>query len=355
MKIGAEFFFDQIAIALHSKVPFTAYNKPDSDEIKAFYQKNAELKRTKDYSESGFVFVPFNNKKASILFPFKESVIYTTNFADVHNINTITNNKPESRSVKARTTHINLVKRGIDFLRESDVKKVVLSRKEILTFSHFNILEIFKKLLISYRNAMVYVWFHPKVGLWLGATPETLLKVADGQFETMALAGTQIYKGSLNVVWEKKEKQEQQYVTDFIIKRIAKNSVKTDISKPKTVRAGNVLHLCTSIKGQLTHKLTLKKLLKLLHPTPAVCGLPKKASKSFILKNEAYDREFYTGFFGELNLKGSSNLFVNLRCMQVIKNQVSIYVGGGITIDSIPEKEWEETEVKSEVLLKVLA
>ena len=91
-----------------------------------------------------------------------------------------------------------------------------------------------------------------------------------------------------------------------------------------------------------------------VHPTPAVCGLPKNEAKVFILENEGYDREFYTGFFGELNLKGSSNLFVNLRCMQVLKNQLALYIGGGITIDSIPEKEWEETIAKSEVMLKVL-
>ena len=74
----------------------------------------------------------------------------------------------------------------------------------------------------------------------------------------------------------------------------------------------------------------------------------------FILENEQYDREFYTGFLGELNIKRQSNLYVNLRCMQVLGNEISVYVGGGITVDNIPEKEWKETEAKSEVMLKAL-
>lgn len=112
-----------------------------------------------------------------------------------------------------------------------------------------------------------------------------------------------------------------------------------------------------------------------MHPTPAVCGLPKDISKAFILKNENYNREFYTGFLGELNIKerksrnvnrhniendayasvkNVSNLYVNLRCMQLVNNHAIVYIGGGITKDSIPEKEWEETVSKSQVIKSIL-
>ena len=75
----------------------------------------------------------------------------------------------------------------------------------------------------------------------------------------------------------------------------------------------------------------------------------------FIVKNEGYDREFYTGFLGELNVDGQTNLFVNLRCMKVENNLVHIFVGGGITIDSNVEDEWQETVEKSKVVKKALA
>ena len=354
MKIAAESFFDRITEALDKKLPFTAYNQPESDEIKGFFQKNDDLYYTKNYSESGFVFAPFDNAKQSILFPLSKSEICTTTLSDISKDESNSNFRLNSNSTNEKSNFVSLVQKGVQFLKTTGVKKVVLSRKEIINTSHFNTKETFKKLLMNYRNAIVYVWFHPKIGLWLGATPETLLKVKDDAFTTMALAGTQLYHGSLEVDWQHKEKQEQQFVTDFIINNLSNSLVITGVSEPHTVRAGNLLHLCTIIKGKLSRQFSLYQLIGLLHPTPAVCGLPKHSAKVFILENESYDREYYTGFLGELNIESESNLYVNLRCMQVLSNEISVYVGGGITVDSIPEKEWKETEAKSEVMLKAL-
>ena len=354
MEITTESFFHRITEALGRKLPFTAYSRPESNEIKGFFQNNDDLYFTKNYSESGFVFAPFDDTKPTILFPLSNSEICTTTFSGPSIENSVSNFTLISKSNIEKSTHVGLVQKGVEFLKTTGVKKVVLSRKEFINTSHFNVLETFKKLLFNYRSAMVYVWFHPNIGLWLGATPETLLKVKDNMFTTMALAGTQLYQGNLEVAWQHKEKQEQQFVTDFIINNLSNTSVITEVSEPHTVRAGNLVHLCTIIKGKLSQQLSLYQLISLLHPTPAVCGLPKKEAKEFILENEYYDREFYTGFFGELNLMGSSNLFVNIRCMQALKNQIALYIGEGITIDSIPEKEWEESIAKSKVMLKVL-
>ncbi|HLV50467.1 MAG TPA: chorismate-binding protein, partial [Flavobacterium sp.] len=90
----------------------------------------------------------------------------------------------------------------------------------------------------------------------------------------------------------------------------------------------------------------VKNLIQNLHPTPAVCGLPKKEAFDFIWENEGYNREFYTGFIG-IEKENMKDYFVNLRCAQIFQNQIQIYVGGGITAESNPEKEWEETELKS--------
>ena len=91
-----------------------------------------------------------------------------------------------------------------------------------------------------------------------------------------------------------------------------------------------------------------------MHPTPAVCGLPKNKALEFLLKNEIHNREFYSGFLGPVNIGKSSALFVNLRCMQLKDKEAVIYVGCGITADSQPEKEWEETQLKSQILLSVI-
>lgn len=350
MKIETTFFFDKITEKLNAELPFVAYKYPGIDELKGHFQKNDNLHYISDFSESGFVFAPFDDAKPTVFFPLAESTTLKTNFSSAYT-NFEDKNHQRSLSEASKETHINLVKKGIDFLNTSDIKKVVLSRKEIIEYPDFNVVETFKKLLINYTNAMVYVWYHPKVGLWLGATPETLLKVQDDSFKTMALAGTQHYQGSLEIVWQQKEKQEQQFVTDYIVKKLNDDIT---VSAPHTIKAGSLVHLCTDISGKLSQEYTLYKLIRILHPTPAVCGLPMDEAKAFILENEKYDREFYTGFLGELNIDNSSNLFVNLRCMQVLQKELAIYIGGGITIDSNPKKEWEETVAKSKVMLKVL-
>ena len=122
-------------------------------------------------------------------------------------------------------------------------------------------------------------------------------------------------------------------------------------STPETVTAGNIAHLKTTFNIQ-TNK-TPVELANLLHPTPAVCGLPEKTAKDFILKNEGHSREFYTGFLGIINDR-SCSLFVNLRCMQLFKNENWLYVGGGITSLSNADKEWRETELKAQTLLNIL-
>jgi len=350
LKIETKSFFDKIAAAFKVELPFAVYRHPNTNSLKGFFQKDATLHTTKTYEESGFVFAPFDDNNPSILFPLTESTIYTTHFSDSYATDK-THKRQDSLSENSRLAHVELVQKGIDFLRTTDVEKVVLSRKEIIQYPDFDVIEIFQKLLLNYSNAMVYVWFHPNVGLWLGATPETLLKVQNNQYTTMALAGTQPYQESLDVIWENKEQQEQQFVTDYIVEKLGSH---IEITAPQTIRAGSLVHLCTTISGMLSKEFTLSKIIKLLHPTPAVCGMPMTEAKGFILNNEEYNREFYTGFLGELRINNTSNLFVNLRCMQVLESILALYIGGGITVDSIPEKEWEETVAKSKVMLKVL-
>ena len=351
MRIATESFFDKIKDALKAELPFVGYRLPKTDVIKGHFPLDDNLQYTTTFSESGFVFAPFDDKKPSILFPLTESASYTTSFSDTFEIDKGIAHR-DFASENSKSKHIGLVQKGVDLLKTTGTKKVVLSRREVVECPDFELIKTFKKLLSNYPNAMVYVWFHPKVGLWLGATPETLLKVQDNSFTTMSLAGTQTYKGSLDIVWENKDKQEQQFVTDYIVEKLD-NRVK--ISELQTIKAGSLVHLCTTISGRLSKEFTLHKLIKLLHPTPAVCGLPKAESKTFILDNEGYDRTFYTGFLGELNIDDSSNLFVNLRCMQVLQKQLAVYIGGGITVESNPEKEWEETVAKSKVMLAVLS
>lgn len=380
----SEDFFQNIHQHLKKQLPFVVYRKPNEGEVKAMLQNTKQLHLIKDYSEKGFVMAPFDATKSFVLIPFEASVSIACASVNLSELLELSNKlvkkdtfRDNSEDVDSdRNFHIKLVQKGVEAIKKAQFGKVVLSRREPFGLKEENPIEIFKRLLQNYPTAFVYCWFHPEIGLWLGATPENLISTEGSRFKTMALAGTQKYEGTEQVLWQKKEKEEQQFVTDFILQSLKESTENIHISEVKTVKAGNLLHLQTNISGILNFKnSSFKDLLDQLHPTPAVCGMPKEASKQFILKNENYNREFYTGFLGELNLqekntrntnrrnvennayasiKNVSNLFVNLRCMQILDKKALIYVGGGITKDSNPEAEWQETCSKALVMKKVL-
>ncbi len=353
-------FFTELEHVYQSKLPFVAFRKPDEDLVTAFVQRTQELYELKSYKKAGFVFSPFNAEEKKIFFPFDacDSFSIEIPYIDLLENNEIQAEKPKFETVEAPDTlkenHIALVQKAIDFIKHNKAKKIVLSRKETLKIDQLKVVNTFKKMLKAYKNAFVYLWYHPEIGLWMGATPERLLTVEKGKFTTMALAGTQKYNGTVDVVWQNKEKQEQQYVTDFMAENLKESVESLDITVPFTVQAGNLVHIRTDISGKLKSAGSIENLINILHPTPAVCGLPKDVSAAFIMENEGYHRAYYSGFLGALNNNESTNLFVNLRCMQLENKLVSLYVGGGITADSIPENEWEETVSKSEVMKKVL-
>ncbi|MCF6351331.1 MAG: chorismate-binding protein [Flavobacteriaceae bacterium] len=361
---------EQINFALKQNTPFTSYRKPDFNTVNLILQKNNEIHYLNNYTQSGFVFSPFDTTNEPIFFPLNQTnqhsfLIKNIDFNKSKNSNKTEFNLPNT----AKEKHLKLVRKAISFIQNTKTSKIVLSRKETITKSDFNCTDTFLKLLKKYPTAFVYIWFHPKVGLWLGATPEVLVEVKNNNFKTMALAGTQEYRNVIDVVWQNKEIEEQKMVTDFIITNLNKLTINCQVSKTYTVRAGNVLHLRSDISGKITHEDQLELIVKSLHPTPAVCGLPKKRAKQFILENENYNREYYTGFLGELNFesirknnrrnmenqvynsnKKTSNFFVNLRCMQVNNNEINLYLGGGITKDSNVENEFIETVIKSKII-----
>ena len=95
-------------------------------------------------------------------------------------------------------------------------------------------------------------------------------------------------------------------------------------------------------------------LIEKLHPTPAVCGVPITKAQTFIHEHEGYERKYYTGFLGEYGINDTTDLFVNLRCMEINEKAINIYVGCGITAESNPTNEYIETENKSLTMRNIL-
>jgi isochorismate synthase len=167
----------------------------------------------------------------------------------------------------------------------------------------------------------------------------------------MALAGTKAAGEERD--FTATEYNEHAMVTEFIegqLRQIPGAAVQ--VSELSTYSPGPVTHLLQELKWQMPQSV-LPLLLKHLHPTPAVAGLPKKVAQQYLDVIESHERRLYTGIIGR-SAAGTEKLYVNLRCAEVCDHTLYCYVGGGFTPDSVPELEWEETENKSQTLLRLL-
>lgn len=345
---------DTLKKALAAEKPFVAFCYPGDPLLLTFLQDIPERIPAEGWEGSGFVFAPFSGDASKVVIPIDHQ--YTAEIPNERDriayVSAVTD---EVAKVSAKDQHITLVEKALEQLTAGGLQKVVLSRKISIPRGEDDVFNIFTRLLHAYPDAFRYLWYHPEVGMWMGATPETLLRVKGRELATMSLAGTQPYQGTLDVEWGAKEAEEQAMVTRSILKSIAPYTASTTAEATRTVKAGKLLHLLTPIKATLPEgTIQLDRIIEVLHPTPAVCGLPKEKAREFILDHEGYDRRYYTGYLGPVGLGDETRLFVNLRCMEITQDHYHIYVGGGITADSNPEAEWEETVNKSKTMKAVL-
>ncbi len=348
-EIGLQLQFDR-------KYPFVIYSKPNSDKTTVLLQDNTRLYRPSK-GANGFVFFPYDGKKG-VLLPATHTKVMVEPF---HRALPLKDFLPDYSYTKLeRESFETKVKKAILAIATEGLQKVVLSRKETVACAVTSPYELYKHLKNTYYDAFCYVYYHPKVGLWAGATPELLIKKSNLTLTTVSLAGTQLYQANKEVSWGKKEIREQQLVTAFIQKAMRSNCTQTTVTKAYTQKAGNLLHLKSEISGELHSAFAFQQVVQKLHPTPAVCGVPKRKALRFIKENEGYDRMFYTGFLGEwqtnndTNASNSSELYVNLRCMNILDTKVNLFVGCGITKDSDPELEFLETVNKAQTMKRIL-
>lgn len=361
-----------------------AYSLPEEQEVNIIIQLSDETIPYKQDHISGFVYAPFINDALSETYYIRK---------DLHFIYTVGNNtlsctdtsRPvdfnkrdalfriienrEQQTCNCRETYTYTPTRKEDYIRNvqkakegiqsEKFDKTVLSRTKFID-SPPNPGALFQALHEKYTNAFVNLIETPLFGTWAGASPEILLSVDRHQvLRTYALAGTQAhrYDNISDAVWRQKEIEEQSYVSRYIIncfKHIRLRAFK-EIG-PKTVRAGNLLHLRTEyiIKlDDVRFENLPDKLLSLLHPTSAVCGMPKAEALSFIKAHEQHDRMLYAGFTGPVNIADETHYYVNLRCARLFDNGLLAYAGAGITSESDPEQEWEETEMKCSIITTI--
>ncbi|WP_185862000.1 chorismate-binding protein [Blattabacterium cuenoti] len=245
----------------------------------------------------------------------------------------------------------NIIEKAIKNIKKGFFKKVVLSRSIKISFQNFSLKETFKKLIFSYPNAFISLWYDVDHGFWIGSSPELLMKCNKKEFKTSVLAGT-IWG---NYKWTKKEIKEHQIVIKYIIHLLKSYKGSIIIEKTKIEKIGHLKHLKTPISFSFLKEPDFYEILNRMHPTPSICGFPKKESLKFIQKHEEYKRNFYTGYIGIVDKK-NMELYLNLRCARIKENkkEITLYAGSGITMNSNVNHEYIETENKIKNILSKL-
>jgi len=312
--------------------------------------------------EAGFVFAPYciTEKSPVILL---QSKAFFENFdpegrLDISGFEPFERN-PENEicKIQSKDDYLELIENTITQIREGALSKVIISRQIPIKRTETSLGTTFLQLHDQTPNAFTYFVNLPVAGMWMGATPEVLIKSDGEQFETVSLAGTQVrkYNGE-EYYWSTKDIEEQAFVSRYMLDVFFNFDIhKYKTKGPETLESGKVAHLKTSFFFA-DEKISgcLGSFIADLHPTPAVCGLPKDLADEYIRMNEFHQRKYYTGYMGPWRLNQQVSLFVNLRCMEITSEEYILYSGGGITGRSVPEKEWEETNQKAKTLLSVI-
>ncbi len=312
--------------------------------------------------EAGFVFAPYCITEESPVILLQSSTFFES-FSSEDSLDVskfepfeLTQND-ENCQFQSKNDYLKLIEDTVAEIREGILSKVIISRQIPVKRTDSSLGNVFFQLHNQTPNAFTYLVNLPVSGIWMGATPEVLIKSDGKNFETVSLAGTQIRKPEAEeYYWSTKDIEEQAFVSRYMLDVFFNFDIhQYKTTGPETMESGKVAHLKTSFFFPVEKiEKCLGNFIAELHPTPAVCGLPKNLAHEFILRRESHKRKYYTGYLGPWRLNGQVSLFVNLRCMEITSREFILYAGGGITARSVPEKEWDETNQKAKTLLSVI-
>lgn len=256
-----------------------------------------------------------------------------------------------------------MVERAIEAIRRGELAKVVLARAvEIICHEPVSVERALRRLAEDYPGCTLFAFGHGEA-VFLGATPERLVRLRGGRVETMALAGS-IRRGVTpeedaalagTLLASAKDRQEHAVVVDEIREALAPLCRALAIpEEPSLLSVRNVHHLATPVVGELAGDHTVLELVEQLHPTPAVGGAPRANALAFIRAHEPVDRGWYAGPVGWVDRAGEGEFAVALRSGLIRGRTARLYAGCGILADSDPEAEYAESELKLQPLLRAL-
>ena len=267
--------------------------------------------------------------------------------------------KPLNISQEEWNTRVNL---ALDTIKTASLEKVVLARtKEFNLSQNFKIQHAFNDLCVRNKESTI---FGISIGnsTFFGATPETLLRSANGFLTSICLAGsirrgkTQAEDESLSQQLFHSAKDQSEHMT--VVREISRIFRETcdNISwdkAPTILKLPTVQHLATNFSGVLKTGVDIFQLLDQLHPTPAVGGVPREKAMEFIRQSEG-DRGWYASPIGWIDGNDNGEFVIAIRSGLIRDSRAVLFAGSGIVKGSTPESEWAETELKFKPLLSAL-
>ena len=272
---------------------------------------------------------------------------------------------PFTRDETERAGWDSAVKDALAAISEGRVSKVVLARTlDLITERRLDPIEVVHHLWQENRGSNVF-YFEPEEGCAItGAAPETVTTVSGGRFHATAVAGT-VARGETpgqqkqlakRLLASEKEGVEHRIALDDMVARLGSLAENVEAQpEPHVLTLARLQHLETEIRARLPEGTSALTVLEALHPTPAVCGLPRDAALEFLDEEEPFERGWYAGPMGWFDLDGNGVFVPALRCAVVQDLRWRLFAGAGIVEGSDPGLEWEETSIKFEPMLRALA
>jgi menaquinone-specific isochorismate synthase len=249
-------------------------------------------------------------------------------------------------------------------IARGDYQKVVLARAlKYTTAEEFHPMGVLNHLRRCYPDCYSFSFANGRGQSFIGASPERLVRVADGRMHTAALAGSAPRGESASedaalaqaLQHSEKDLREHRLVLDAIVSRLADLNLQLEhAAQPRLLGLANVHHLHTPISASLPAGIHILDLVARLHPTPAVGGTPQLPALAALQRLESFPRGLYAGPQGWVDHRGGGEIFVGIRSALIDGRTATAYAGAGIVAGSEPDKELAETELKFLALIEAL-
>lgn len=244
------------------------------------------------------------------------------------------------------------VRRLSEILRAGAASKVVLTR-DIKVSAANAIDERFLARQLADRYPTT--WTYAVKGL-IGASPEILAVMKNRQVVSRVLAGTSEPGHDQELLESAKDRSEHRLAVESVARALVPLADEIEVPPaPELLQLPNVVHLATRVQARVKTD-NILEVVDALHPTAAVCGTPTHLAFELLKDFETTKRGRYCGPVGWIDAAGEGEFAIALRCGQLSEDHkhISVYAGGGIMPDSLPEVELAETRAKMRPVLQAL-